>query len=149
MSRNTAVAAVVVLVLIIGGWFLTRPKQSTTPSSVTEQTPTPVSTESASPLSATEGAMMDESKDVVVINTTGFSPKDITISVSESITWINSDTADHIVDSAPHPIHTAYPPLNLGTINPGEKKSLTFPKAGIYKYHDHLNPTLSGSITVQ
>jgi len=56
---------------------------------------------------------------------------------------------ENIVNSALHPTHLEYPPLNLGVIKPGESKSLTFPEAGTYKYHDHLNPSLFGSVTVQ
>lgn len=143
MSRNVTLVIVVVLILIVGGWFLTRPKQTTIPESV-QPTQTPVSKESASPVASPSAAT-----NLVTITKSGFSPKDLTIRLSETVTWMNSDTIDHTVNSAPHPTHTLYTPLNLDTIKPGEKKSLTFPKAGTYKYHDHLNPSLTGSVTVQ
>lgn len=145
MSRNTTVAVVVILVLIVGGWFLTRPKSTPTPAPSETSTPAPAQTTTPS---ATEGAMMKE-KNVVKITSDGFTPKNITISAGDTVTWMNSDTVDHTVNSAPHPTHTAYLPLNLGVIKPGDKKSLTFPQAGTYKYHDHLNPSLFGSVTVQ
>lgn len=149
MSRNAAITVVVILILVVAGWFLTRPKQSAPiPTPVAKQTQAPDSTQSASPSSATEGAIIKEGKNVTITKT-GFSPKDITIAVGETVIWANSDTADHTVNSAPHPTHTSYPPLNLDTIKPGEKKSLAFPKPGVYKYHDHLNPSLFGSVTVQ
>lgn len=146
MSRNISIAIVVVLVVIVAGWFLTRPKQT----AILESQPTqaPISTESASPQSATEGSQMSE-KNNVTITASGFSPKEIIIKVGEDVTWMNSDAIDHTVNSAPHPTHTAYLLLNLDAIKPGKKKSLTFPKAGTYKYHDHLNPSLTGSVTVQ
>lgn len=143
MSRNVTLAIAVVLVLIVGGWFLTRPKQTTIPAS-TQPTPTPLSTESASPAASPAAAT-----NLITITKSGFSPKDITITAEESVTWVNSDTMDHTVNSAIHPTHTIYPPLNLGIIKPGDQKSLTFPQAGTYKYHDHLNPSLTGSVTVQ
>lgn len=134
MSRNVTLVIVVILVLIVGGWFLTRPKRVILPKS-TEIPASPVLTESA----ATS----------VSITSSGFSPSDLTILKGETVSWTNSDTNTHTVDSGPHPVHTLYPPLNLGTIKPGEKKSLTFPKSGIYQYHDHLNSSLTGSVTVQ
>lgn len=144
MSRNAILAIIAVLVVIVGGWILMRPKQTAMPEPV-QQVQTPVSTGSAV---ATDGAKMTE-ESLITITQAGFSPKDITISQGTTVTWMNSDTADHAVNSAPHPTHTIYPLLNLGTIKPEEKKSLIFPKAGTYKYHDHLNPSLFGSVTVQ
>lgn len=149
MSRNAVIAVVVALIVITGGWFLTRPKQPVTPSPAIEQTQIPTSTESASPTSATEGAMMKEEKNLVKITANGFSPQNLTIYVGDSVSWMNGDTVDHIINSAVHPTHQVHPSLNLGVIKPGDKKSLTFPTAGTYKYHDHLNPSLTGSVTVQ
>lgn len=146
MSRNLVIGIVVVLIVILAGWYLTKPKQQTeTPQSAQA----PSTTQSASPSStASEGAMM-KSENVVKITSSGFSPQSVTVKVGESVTWENTDSENHTVNSAPHPTHTAYPLLNLGVIKPGEKKSLTFPDAGTYKYHDHLNPSLTGSVTVQ
>ena len=146
MSRNAVITAVVILVLVAGGWFLTRPKPTTTPA-VSQSTQESSSSESATP-DASSGAMMQEKSDVT-ITASGFAPQTITVKVGDSVTWMNSDTENHTVHSAPHPVHTAYPPLNLGVIKNGESKSLTFPTAGTYKYHDHLNPSLIGSVTVQ
>lgn len=146
MSRNVILAAVVVVVVVIlAGWFLMRPKQVATPIPARVSTPAPVV--SATP-SATEGAVV-AGKNVVRISSTGFLPKDTTIKAGESVTWANDDTVDHTVNSAQHPTHLIYPALNLGVVKPGGSKSLTFPEAGIYRYHDHLNPSLFGSVTVQ
>ena len=145
MSRNVVIAIIVVLVLIVGAFLLTRPQQPTQPVQTTP-VETPVSTESAS--SATEGAIMAE-ETVVKITSTGFSPKEITIKAGESVIWMNEDNKVHAVNSAVHPTHQLYLPLNLGNIEPEGSKSLTFPDPGVYKYHDHLNPSLTGSVTVE
>ena len=148
MSRNVVILGVVIVLLILGGWLLMRPKQSAVPQPTEAPTEAPVSSPSPTS-SASEGAMMKESKNMVNITASSFNPKSLTIKVGDSVTWMNGDTQDHTVNSAPHPTHTVYPPLNLGLIKPGEQKSLTFPTPGTYKYHDHLNPSLTGSITVQ
>ena len=148
MSRNTSIIIVVVLVLIVAGWLLTRPKQSATPVPTTQPTQTSTSTESASP-AASEGATMSEKK-VVNISSSGFTPQNMTVKVGDTVTWMNADSTSHTVNSDPHPTHTLYPILNtVGLIKAGEKKSLQFTSAGTYKYHDHLNPSLTGSVTVQ
>ena len=133
---------VVISLLVIAGWFLTRPK----PQLDAQPTPTqtPISTESASPV-----ASPSATENLVTITKSGFSPKDFTIKAGGTVVWMNSDTSPHTVNSAPHPTHTAYKPLNLDTIEPNGQKSLMFPSSGTYKYHDHLNPSLTGSVTVQ
>lgn len=140
MSRNAVIVVVGVVILVLVGWFLTRPKQTTSPE-LSQPTQAPVSTESAVPSANTVNT--------VNITASGFSTKEITIKAGESVTWENQDSVDHTVNSAVHPTHLVYPPLNLGVIKPGEQKSLAFPAVGTYKYHDHLNPSLTGSVTVQ
>ncbi len=143
MSKNAVIAGAVIVVLVIAGWFLTRSKPAVTPE---VSQPAPTASESATPLASPSATVAQNS---VTISGAGFSPAGITIKAGESVTWKNTDSENHTVNSAPHPIHTTYPPLNLNLIKPGEEKSLTFPTAGTYKYHDHLNPSLTGSVTVE
>lgn len=145
MSRNVVIGLVVVLALFLGGWFIFNSKQ-TPPATQT----TPTSTELAQPV-ATGTAVIDEESKAMVINITsgGYSPKDLVVKAGQSVLWFNKDSKEHTVDSAPHPTHTIYPKLNLGVIKTGESKTLIFSDKGTYKYHDHLNPTLFGSITVE
>ncbi len=143
MSKNLWIGLVVIVVIILAGWYLARPKDNLTPTPSVESTP---STETASP-SASSSAVIDEN--VVTISSSGFSPNDITIKVGGSVTWMNSSSDMQNVSSDPHPTHTNYSPLNLGNIPADGKVSLVFPKAGTYTYHDHLHPSFKGSITVQ
>lgn len=147
MSRNTIIAVVVVLVLVIGGWLLTRPAKQVIQTP--QATETPVSTSSALPSAATSGATITEQKNLVTINSDGFAPKNITIKLGDTITWTNADTKNHNISSDNHPTHLLYPFLNLGMIKPGESKSLTPAKGGTFTYHDHLNSSLTGVVTVQ
>lgn len=144
MSRNLAITIAAIAIILIGGWFLIRPKQSTPlPPAAT----TPSSVETTTP--ATQEATPQTEQNLVSITADGFSPKNVNIKAGGTVTWTNSDSAVHTVDSAVHPTHQVYPLLNLGNIQPNDKKSLTFPKAGTYKYHDHLNPSLTGQVTVE
>src|ERR1700730_692661 len=107
MSRNVVIVAIIVLVLIIGGWFLIA-KQSTNTNVQPVQTSVSTQTE----------------QNLVKITASGFSPKDITVKVGESVTWENTDPQSHTVNSDNHPTHLLYPFLNLGVIKPGEKKTV-------------------------
>lgn len=151
MSKNLWIAIIVAVVLIFFGWWYMQSQkvqtnpQTTTPSTTTVmESPSPIGEESTN-----SGSMEKKSEHSVSVTSAGFLPKTLTIKVGETVTWMNDDSANHTVNSAPHPAHTDYSPLNLNVIQPGASKSLSFPMAGTYKYHDHLNPTLFGSITVE
>ena len=144
MSRNLVVTIVVIiLVLGLGWWFLARSQKSYQQSPINQASPVSSPEVAASPLASPAG------KNMVKIESTGFVPASITVKPGEVVAWVNSDSTNHNVNSAVHPTHLLYPALNLGVIKPGESKSLNFPTAGTYKYHDHLNPSLTGSVTVE
>lgn len=80
----------------------------------------------------------------------GFSPKTITVKVGTAVTWVNKDTDPLQVASNPHPAHTDYSALNsVGLIQPGASKSFTFPAAGTFGYHNHLEPNNAGTVIVE
>ncbi|MBI2334342.1 cupredoxin domain-containing protein [Candidatus Daviesbacteria bacterium] len=143
MQKNFLVTAAVVGVIVIAGiWLLTGSKK-TAPVPSSQTSPAPALQEEASP-SATV------SQNVVRITSSGFEPQTITIKAGESVTWVNENTVSHQVNSAVHPTHQVYPSLNtIGLLQAGESKSLVFPEAGSFKYHDHLNPSLTGSVVVE
>ncbi len=149
MSKNTTIIVIIVVAVIILGWFLFRPKTSVETVSSPQPAATSTSSESATPSSASGGASMNQEKNLVTISSSGFSPQSITVKVGEPLTFENTDTENHTVNSDNHPTHLLYPFLNLGLIQPGEKKSVTLSKIGTFTYHDHLNPSLKGSVTVQ
>ena len=80
------------------------------------------------------------------------------IKTGDTVKWINNDTAPHWPASAAHPTHTVYPELGgcigskfdacKGLAN-GEPFMFTFTHKGSWKYHDHLNPSLWGTIVVE
>ena len=136
---------IVAVILILGaGYFYIQSLQNKPISS-----PQPTTAPIVSPQESSPSADQTQ-KNIITITAGGFSPAEITIKAEDSVTWVNSDSNDHQVNSGPHPIHTGYQPLNtVGLIKTGESKSLTFPTTGTYKYHDHLNPQLTGEVTVE
>ena len=82
------------------------------------------------------------------------SPAQVTISVGQSVTFVNNDSRPHEIASNPHPAHTDCPSTNaLGTISAGQTKlTNAYTVARSCGFHDHLNPengALQGTIVIQ
>lgn len=72
-----------------------------------------------------------------------FNPKNITVSVGDTITWTNND-------SAPHQLRGD----NLSTLYSiqmpkGQTYGYTFDTAGTYTYHCTIHPSMKGTIIVK
>ena len=96
-------------------------------------------------------------QDTIEITATGFTPAKLTINSGKTITFINKDSKSHWPASGIHPTHTLYPESGgcIGSkfdvckgLSEGETFSFTFNHKGKWPYHDHLNPSLKGSIEV-
>lgn len=86
---------------------------------------------------------------VIVYSDGGFAPASVSVKAGQSVVFKNTSLRAVQVNSNPHPAHKLYPELNIGVINAGESKSLSFTAVGTKKYHNHLNPSENGSIVVQ
>jgi plastocyanin len=79
----------------------------------------------------------------------GFSPSNITVKSGTVVIFKNTSSKTYWPASNPHPTHTDLPGFDaLRGLNNGETYSFTFTKLGVWGFHDHLNPTLDGRITV-
>lgn len=85
----------------------------------------------------------------VALSASGFAPQTIKIKSGTKVVWVNKSGAIATVDSAVHPTHLVYPPLNLNSFEDGQSLSLVFDKPGTYQYHDHLNPSQTGTVVVE
>jgi plastocyanin len=96
----------------------------------------------------------------VTYNGTSYSPKDVTIKRGGTVTWKNASTGNMWVASASHPSHTVYDGTSrsehcttagstpFDQCKGGGDYSFTFTKAGKWGYHDHINASAFGSVTV-
>ncbi len=151
MSGNLRVIVVVIVIALLGlgGWWVLNNRQTSGPA---VSTPTSQVDNSAQPTPASTNASDSANsgrETVVNITELGFAPKTVTVKTGGTITWVNTDKVNHTVNSDVHPTHLLYPFLNLGAIAPGDKKSLVVTKTGTFTYHDHLNPSLTGTIIAQ
>ena len=85
----------------------------------------------------------------VEITSSGFSPRILEISSGDTVTWTNRDSRSHWPASAVHPTHTIYSEFDARRgLSPGGEYSFTFERIGEWNYHDHLSPSLTGTIIV-
>lgn len=86
---------------------------------------------------------------VVVHTQDGFVPAQLTIRRGDTVKFTNQHEEPMWPASDPHPLHTAYPTLDsLKGVGTGESYSFTFDRAGLWRYHDHLEPQHTGMVTL-
>jgi len=147
MNNKTLVIIIVVLVLI-GAVVVALGKlgnKSYPPSDVTSQSGTPAQ-------STTNNTGGTTPKEIIVnvnLTNSGFNPKTLTIKIGTRVIWLNKSGAAATVNSAVHPTHQLYSPLNLGEFPNGSSVQLVFDKTGTYSYQDHLNPSRTGTVLVE
>lgn len=150
------------IIIIGGGWYLFSGEPAEAPSEGSE---TPVTNQMPVIGSTTPEMIVENAPSDVVVTYTdeGYSPKSVTIPVGATVTFVNQSSKNMWVASARHPEHTVYSGTSLtqhcpdtaGTAfdqcaggAPGSSYSFTFTKTGEWKYHDHIDATRFGSVTV-
>lgn len=87
---------------------------------------------------------------MIQITEEGFHPSDITVSSGTTVRFENQDTVAHWPASGVHPTHQICPGFDAGKpIEPGASYSFAFQKKKTCPLHDHLKPSLRGSVTVE
>jgi plastocyanin len=72
----------------------------------------------------------------------GFDPGRVTITATDSVTWVNRDTVNHQIVSDTGAFASP-------TLRPGQRYTFTFRASGQYRYRDALEPTERGTIVVR
>ena len=143
MSKTAKlILAVVIVALIAGGAMLLTNKDSSKDDTAT-QTPTPTPTESAPVTSDAQVAA------TVTYDGDKFSNSTDKIKAGQMVKVVNSSQKELEFDSDPHPVHTDNSELNVGPISPGESKTFTLSKKGMWGYHNHLDSSQRGEIAVE
>ncbi len=154
MNKNI-IAIIIVVIIGLGGYFLLRsPQQSTPPSSdIALQLPSQEASQT-SPTSTTQAPVIQETppvnQSIVTYNESGFSPSVLRVRVGTIVVFKNEESDPIWVASNPHPIHTDYSEFDARRgYTKGESYSFTFTTLGTWKYHDHLNSSEGGTIVVE
>ena len=79
----------------------------------------------------------------------GFQPQNIQINKDDKINFLNEDEVDRWPASNIHPTHAIYPGFDpKKPIKRDGFWEFKFENTGVFRFHDHLNPELTGTITV-
>lgn len=149
--NKTFTAIVVLIVVVLGGYFLLKGPEVKAPGEELAMQ----SNEKANEIQVTN---------LIAYTNAGYSPQTLTIKVGDTVTFKNDSAQNVWTASGMHPTHTAYSgttatehcpdvantafdQCQAGT--PGSSWSFKFDKAGSWKYHDHLHPSNWGEIVVQ
>lgn len=134
----------VLIIIVLGAYFLSQNKTVSQPNPTATETPTAstIPTESPKPEAMQENT--------ITYTDTGFSPATLTIKVGDTVTWKNNSSKIMWVASNPHPTHTGLPGFDeLKGVGSGESYSYTFTKTGTFGFHNHLSSGDGGSIIVE
>ena len=78
-----------------------------------------------------------------------FEPETLTIQKCTKVILKNQDKVPRWPASNLHPTHGIYPEFDpLEPVDPNKEWSFVFDKVGSWKYHDHLSPSVRGTIIV-
>ena len=143
-----------VLAIVLGLVFVAAACNNNSPAQTNNDTQPPAGTPANNDTNA--GAEIDvdvealtPAKVEINMTATGFEPSSLTVKKGTTVTFVNKDTKTRWPASAPHPTHTIYPELDpKAGIAAGNSWAFTFNKVGEWKFHDHLTPTMFGSVTV-
>lgn len=84
----------------------------------------------------------------VTINSSKASPIHTKAHLCDTLTFINEDPTVRDIAFGPHPAHKIYGGEYEVTVRKGYAKTITLNQSGTYLFHDHLDPTITGSFTV-
>lgn len=135
-----AVIIIIVVGLVALGGSKNQTQTSNAPQTI-EQRPTTPPAQNQS-IQKTEDA-------TVTVDSSGFSPSTLTIKAGTKVVWANKSGSDISVNSDEHPVHRLNPQFNPGSVSNGSSISFTFDKPGTYPYHDHFNPSHTGTVVVE
>lgn len=146
---------------------LPQPPQSPAPEEVLlpeAPTQTQTSTQTEESAAETQPQTQPETQNIVIYTDSGYSPNTLRVKVGTVVTFKNQSSRAMWPASALHPTHAVYSGTSLTEhcpdtkgiafdactgIQPGNSWSFTFNKKGTWKYHDHLNPSFTGTIIVE
>lgn len=156
MINKSIVIIVIAAVVLAAGYFLVRwSYQPPASSPVSGQQPVSQPPVTQAPASQ---ATVSTEQHVVTYTDSGYSPSILRVKAGTTVTFKNGSSRPLWTASGVHPTHRLYPTTGgcIGStfdacqgIQPGGAWPFTFDIAGTWKYHNHLNPSDTGTIVVE
>lgn len=166
-NTKIIIAVIVVILLVIGGYFaFSHTAAAPTPDMASTTQDLGVATTTTDSVATSTGATVSPDTTVITYTNAGFSPKNVSIKVGDTVRFVNNSSHGMWVASGEHPTHTDYDGTdthehctngadNNGgfdectAVNPGSVYSFTFPKAGTFEFHNHVQASDTGTVTVK
>ena len=142
---NSKILLVIIALIVVLGTFILLGNKNTNTLPSNNQPESIKSEASATPAAVETNIQIAN----VILGDLGFVPQDITVKVGTTMVWINKSGKAATVNSDDHPTHKLYPFLNLGEFSSSSSLQVVFDKAGTYSYHNHLNASETGTVTVE
>ncbi len=145
--RNVIIILVIAIVAFFVWKFIPRSETAVyNPNIITETG----SEQAANNTPKMEDGTLPTSTNTVTYDGTAFNPAIVSVKQGDSITFINNSTGGMSVASDPHPSHSIYPEFDqYKTSSKGQKTfTFVFDKVGTWGFHNHLNSSAVGSVTV-
>lgn len=85
----------------------------------------------------------------VTITPEGFLPATLIVNKNTTVVFTNNDDKPRQLQANPHPTGDSLPNFKSEVLGNNQTYSYTFKQSGIFRFHDHLDPTINGSIEVK
>ena len=142
--RTSTIAAALVALAVLAVSGCGSSSSSNTTADTSSSGTQPSSTTTSGPRSTTSGPSTTVPGQVDIVDY-DFSPGTTTIKVGERVTWLNRDSVDHWVITAPGTPQ----PFDLGRQGSAASASHTFDTKGTYPYFCNLHNYMKGEVIVQ
>ena len=140
--NKTIPGAVVVLVVLVAGYYLFTLNGSSAVPALSPAVESP-GTQSTAGTTATPAATTSPAvTSSVSIQNFTFTPSTLAAKAGTTVTWKNND-------AVPHTVTSDSGLFDSKVVAPGESFSFAFTSTGSVSYHCALHPMMKGSVTVQ
>jgi plastocyanin len=157
------IAIIIIIIIFAVGFLILRDDTRTDSLSETNQAQITKDPISSSDVIVVPDNAVDTTPEVIVVkySNDGFSPKEISVSIGQTVRFVNESSGNMWVGSAQHPTHIVYsgtslkehcPDINGDSFDQcesGSEYSFTFIKTGEWGYHNHVKPNDFGKVIVQ
>jgi plastocyanin len=134
MQTKSIAITIVVVIVLIGGYFLFR---GGSPSYQTPQpTMQPVTPPTSAPAATAPAPAAQATGTSVTIQNFAFNPGSLTVKAGTTVTFTNQD-------SVPHTVTSDTGAFDSGTLAPGKSFTFTFQTPGSYSYHCSIHASMA------
>ena len=98
------------------------------------------------PASSPAGA---SSKAKISIDNFAFKPRELSVPVGATVTWVNHDDVPHTATASTATANGDAPAFDSGPLDTDEKFSFTFTTPGTYSYFCKVHPHMTGTVIVK